>query len=94
MIVLQIEHKVSNYDEWKKAFESDPINRKKLGVCRYTISQPVDDLNYIIIELEFKEQKNAEDALIALRTLWGNVEGKLMFNPKTRITNIIETIEV
>jgi hypothetical protein len=30
MIVLQIEHKVADFSGWKKAFESDPIDRKKI----------------------------------------------------------------
>lgn len=34
MLILQIEHKVPNYEGWKKAFDSDPISRKKSGVKR------------------------------------------------------------
>lgn len=32
MPTLLIEHEVPNYDGWKKAFDSDPIDTKKLGV--------------------------------------------------------------
>lgn len=42
---LRIEHKVSTYDAWKKAFDSDPINRRRSGVKRYRIYQPVDEEN-------------------------------------------------
>ena len=28
MYILQIEHPVPNYEGWKKAFDSDPVNRK------------------------------------------------------------------
>jgi hypothetical protein len=31
MIIHQIEHKVPNCDGWKKAFDSDPIDRKNPG---------------------------------------------------------------
>ena len=48
MVILQIEHKVPDFEGWKKAFESDPINRKKAGVLRYQIFRPVDDPNYVI----------------------------------------------
>ena len=94
MVILQIEHKVPSYDGWKKVFESDPINRKKSGVRRYNILRPVDDPNYVIIDLEFDNLKNAEDTLAALRILWGKVEGTVMMNPQTRILNRVETAEI
>ena len=31
MLILQIEHKVPNYEGWKKAFDSDPDQPKKIG---------------------------------------------------------------
>lgn len=37
MIVLQLEHPVPNFDGWKKAFESDPVGRRRGGVVRYSI---------------------------------------------------------
>ncbi len=93
-IHLQIEHKVPNYEGWKKAFESDPIDRKKSGVLRYSIFRPVDDSNYVIIDLEFDSIKEAEETLATLRKLWTNVEGKIMMDPKTRILDRIETANV
>jgi hypothetical protein len=94
MTILQIEHNIPDYSIWKKAFENDPINRKKSGVIRYSILQPVDNAKYIIIDLEFNNVKNAEDTLSELQKLWGKVEGTLMMNPKTRILNKIESVEV
>jgi hypothetical protein len=93
-IHLQIEHKVPSFEGWKKAFESDPIGRKKAGVLRYKIFQPFDDPNYVIIDLEFDNLKHAEDTLAALRNLWTKVEGTIMINPQTRILNLIETADV
>ena len=93
MIILQIEHKVPSFDGWKKAFESDPINRKKSGVLRYRIFRPTDDPNYVIIDLEFDSLNEAEATLGALRNLWGKVEGTIMVNPQTRILNLVETME-
>ena len=43
MTTLRIEHKVPNFDGWKKAFDSDPIDRKKSGVNRYSIYRPADE---------------------------------------------------
>ena len=88
MTVLQIEHKISNYDGWKKAFDSDPIGRKKSGVKRYRIYRPVDDPNYIIVDLEFTDIEHAQMALQALKSLWSKVEGTIMFAPKTRMLDV------
>ena len=94
MIVLQIEHKIPNFDGWKKAFDSDPIDRKRSGVCRYSIFRPTNDPNYIIINLEFNELEKAESTLAALRNLWGKVEGKIMMDPQTRILDLVECTEI
>jgi hypothetical protein len=94
MIILQIEHKVPNFDGWKRAFESDPINRKKSGVRSYRVFRPVDDPNYVIIDLEFDNLKEAEDTLDSLRTLWEEVEGKVMMKPQTRILDLVEVTNV
>lgn len=93
MIILQIGHKVQTFDGWKKAFDSDPVNRKKSGVRRYRISQPIDDHNYVLIELEFENVNDAETTLSALRKLWPRVEGEVIFSPLTRILEVVETKE-
>ena len=93
-IHLQIEHKILGFDQWKKAFEADPINRKKAGVLRYKIFRPLNDPNYVIIDLEFRNLKEAEDTLASLRELWKDVEGKIMMNPDTRIIGLVEKAEV
>jgi hypothetical protein len=94
MVILQIEHKVPNFDGWKKTFESDPINRKKSGVRRYRIFRPIDNPNYVIIDLEFDNSEEAKETLVALRNLWGKVEGSIMMNPQTRILELVETTDV
>ena len=91
MVVLQIEHKVQNFDGWKKAFENDPIDRKKSGVQSYRIYRPSDYPNYVIIDLEFENLTAAQNTLAALRKLWTQVEGTVMFNPQTRILDLIES---
>ena len=93
MTILRIEHKVPNFDGWKKAFDSDPINRKQSGVRRYRIFRPIDDPTYVLIDLEFDNLINAESTLTALHKLWSNIEGSIIFSPQTRIFNIVETIK-
>jgi hypothetical protein len=93
MIILRIEHKVENFDGWKKVFDSDPINRKQSGVRRYRICRPTDDQNQVIVDLEFDGIDKAEAAFVALRKIWSRVEGKVMFNPQVRIVEIAESKE-
>lgn len=61
-----MEHKVPNYEGWKKAFDSDPINRIKAGVKKYQIYRLADDPGYVIIDLYFD---NAEDGRATLTAL-------------------------
>jgi hypothetical protein len=90
MIVLQIEHPVPDFNGWKKAFDNDPVNRKQSGVKRYKIFRQADNPNYVIIELEFDNLKQAEDMHAALQKLWNLVEGKVIMSPKARIIEFVE----
>jgi hypothetical protein len=93
MTVLQIEHRVPDFDGWKKAFESDPIDRKKSGVKSYRIYRPAGNKNYVVIDLVFATVSEAESALTALQKLWGKVEGTVMTGPQTRLLEIVESKE-
>jgi len=92
MYILRIEHPVPDYAGWKKAFDSDPAGRKKAGVRRYQILRPVDNPNYVMIDLEFDTMKAAEALLAAMRLIWGRVEGTIMSDPKARIVEAMETV--
>ncbi len=91
MYILRIEHPVPDFDGWKKVFDSDPVGRKKSGVRRYRVLRPIDDADYIMIDLEFDTASQAEALLAALRVLWGRVEGTIMMNPQARIVETVET---
>ncbi|MEP6951749.1 MAG: hypothetical protein ABI863_20825 [Ginsengibacter sp.] len=93
MIVLQIEHLVPDYNGWKKAFDSDPVNRKQSGVKRYRIFRQVDNSNFVILELEFDNLAEAGSMLGSLQKLWKQVEGKVMNGPQARIVEIVESKE-
>ncbi len=90
MTILRIEHRISGYDGWKKAFDSDPINRKKSGVKRYRIYRPADNENFVIIELDFENPEQAEAAQSALLNIFPNIEGKLIFEVQMRLLKIVE----
>jgi len=93
MYMLRIEHPVPNFDGWKKAFDSDPVGRVKMGVRRYQILRASDDPNYVMIDLEFDTASQAEALLAAMRVVWGRVEGTIMTNPQARIVEAVETRE-
>lgn len=94
MHVLQIEHPVFQYESWKQAFDSDPVNRKQSGVRRYRVLRPIADPHYVIVELEFDTVMEAEALLVALHGLWGRVEGTVMEKAKTRIVEALEVKDV
>jgi hypothetical protein len=94
MVILQIEHPVPNFDAWKKAFDSDPVNRKQSGVRCYRVLRPIDNPNYAIIELEFDSVNEAEGLLAAMHEVWGRVQGTIMENPRVRIVESVESKEL
>jgi hypothetical protein len=89
--ILQIEHSVPDYDAWKAAFDSDPIGRKNSGVRRYRVLRPVDDPNYVMIDLEFDNLDQADAAHASLRELWSRVD--VMRNPQSRIVDTADSAE-
>ena len=93
MYILRIEHPVVNFEGWKKAFDSDPVGREKMGVRRYRILRPIDDAKHVMIDLEFDSLGNAEALLAAMRVVWGRVTDDIILNPRARIVEILETRE-
>jgi quinol monooxygenase YgiN len=94
--LLQIEHPVSDFDIWKEAFDSFSDFRQQSGVRRYRVLQPIDDPNYVIIELEFDSPSEAEAFLAALRrNVWSSREAApaLRGEPQTRIVEVVEVKE-
>lgn len=93
MYVLRIEHPVPDFDGWKKAFDSDPLDRERSGVRRYRVLRPVDDPGYVMIDLEFDTAFEAEALLTALRGLWKRVEGEVIMDPQACVAEAVETRE-
>jgi hypothetical protein len=91
MYIVRIEHPIPDFDGWKRAFDSDPVGREQSGVRRYQILRPVDDQNYVMIDLEFDTLSQAEVFLTAMRAVWGRVEGTIIMSPKARIVAAVET---
>ncbi|MBZ0310205.1 MAG: hypothetical protein K8I82_29365 [Anaerolineae bacterium] len=91
MILLHIEHPIANFNTWKAAFDSDPVGRQQSGVRCYRILQPVDNPEYVIIDLEFDSLEKAEAFLAAMQQVWSRVGGTIMHSPQWRISEIVET---
>lgn len=89
MYVLRIEHPVGDFDAWDKAFHSDPIGREKSGVRSYRVLRATDNLNYVMIDLEFESLDKAKAAHTALLDLWSHVD--VIKNPQARTAEIVET---
>ena len=94
MHILQIEHRVNDFDTWKQAFDSDPVGRQQGGVLRYRILRPTDEPNHVIVDLEFDDSSEAEAFRSRLRELWSRVEGDLgLESRQARIVEVLETTE-
>lgn len=91
MVILHIEHKVASYVGWKKAFDADPVDRKKAGVRSYRIYRPLEDRDFVIIDLEFDTLAQAEATLATLRLMWQQIEGKIVSGPRARILDLAES---
>ena len=93
MITLRIEHEVVSFEGWKKAFDSDPIDRRKSGVKRYRIYQSMDDPKYVIIDLEFDNLTEAQTTQEALQNMMTKVVGTLIIGPSIKILREVESKE-
>jgi hypothetical protein len=92
MPVVQLEHAVKDFSMWKAAFDRDPIDRRALGVRRHRIVRPIDDPNYVVVELDFDTTEQAEACRAALDRLWASraAAPALLGTPQTRIVEAIE----
>jgi hypothetical protein len=95
MTILHVEHAISDFDVWKRAFDSDPVHREQSGVRRYRVFRPADDPNYILLDLEFDTVGEAQSFQVALEGLWesGRAAPALAGKPQVRILEAVESKE-
>ena len=86
---MRIEHPTSDFDAWKRAFDSDPVSRAQGGVRRYRVMRPYDDRSYAMIDLEFERAEQAQAFLVELRELWTRVD--VMRDPQAKVTELIDS---
>jgi hypothetical protein len=96
MHVLQIEHPIRDFHTWKAAFDRFSDKSQHSGVRRHQIFQPVDDTNYVVLDLEFESESEAEAYLGWLRReVWSSREASpaLAGGPQTRVVKVMESQE-
>jgi hypothetical protein len=89
MYVLNYWHTVSDYGEWKKMFDSDPLGREASGVRRLSIERPMDDESTVIGELEFDSLGEAETFAGRLQEVWSGPASSMVSNAGLRITEVL-----
>jgi hypothetical protein len=94
MYTLQIEHRVCDFDAWKKSFDNYNPFRVEGSVRRYRIFRSLDNPNYVMIDLDFERSSEANIFVEAMQQLWGRGEGKLIDRPQVRIVEALETHQV
>jgi hypothetical protein len=67
MPTLHIEHAVTDFDTWKTAFARFAEIRARSGVRGQRVQRPVDDPEYVVIDLTFDTVPEAEAFLRFLR---------------------------
>lgn len=90
MASVHIEHAIRDFDTWKAAFDRDPADRQGSGVQRYSIKRPLDDPNYVLIDLDFASEADAQAFLVTMRGIWTSPRSPHVGEPQARIMNIVE----
>ena len=88
MTTLHIEHRITDYDTWRVAFDRLAEARRRAGVIAGRVSRPVDDPKYIVVNLYFDTAQHATAFLDFLEThVWASVAAApaLDGRPKTAI---------
>ena len=94
MATLRIEHGIHDYDTWQKAFDGFAAARANAGVRGFAIRQPVDDANYLTLDLEFDSAQLAgEFARFLHERVWSSPESSpaLDGTPSTRILTLMRS---
>lgn len=92
MPTLHIEHAVTEFSIWTAAFERFVDARRSAGVRAEHIRRPVDDSQYVVVDLEFDTVEEAQGFLGFLTTaVWAVPENSpgLSGHP---VAKVLETV--
>ncbi len=88
MIILHIEHPITDFGTWAAAFARFAPAREQAGVRRQAIRRPVDDPQLVVVELGFDDAGAARSFEVFLRdTVWATPTNSpaLAGTPVTRL---------
>ncbi len=88
MPTLHIEHPITDFETWVEAFRRFDDMRRQAGVRSHRVQRPIDDLCYVLVDLEFDDVEAAESFRDFLETrVWATPESSPALNgtPRTRI---------
>lgn len=95
MVTLRIQHSVPNFEGWKRAFDSDPVDRKGSGVRGYRVHRSVEDPEFVLIDLDFDTAEQAHALLAKMQHIWSSGPGKdVMRDPSAWIVRTVETVQL
>jgi hypothetical protein len=88
MLTLHIEHPITDFDTWSRAFDRFAEARRRAGVQAQRVQRPVGDPRFVVIDLDFGARGEAEAFLRFLNVeVWGVPENApaLAGSPRTMI---------
>jgi hypothetical protein len=91
MTTLRIEHAITDYQLWRKAFDGFAEARAQAGVRSFAIRLPVDDPRYLMLDLEFDSAGQARTfADFLMQHVWSSAASSpgLAGPPQTRILDL------
>ena len=88
MATLHIEHAITDFDTWTRAFNGLADARRNAGVREQRVQRPVDDSKFVVIDLDFDSAEDANAFLNFLTVrVWASPESSpaLAGSPATMI---------
>jgi len=96
MITVRIEHPVKDFPTWQAAFDRDPVDRRGSGVRHYQVLRPLDDAEYVMIDLDFDTAEAAGGFLDRMQRVWASPQAApaLGGTPRTRIVRAVASADL
>ena len=94
MPTLQIQHPITDFDVWAKAFQRFADGRNQGGVRAQRVQRPVDDPNYVVIDIDFDSTDQAVGFRRFLGTQVGGNQEKAPALAGTPQTMILEPVSM
>jgi len=94
MTTLHIQHAITDFETWASAFSRFGEARRQAGVRSQLVRRPVDDPNYVVIDLDFDTSGEATKFQRFLEAqVWANPENApaLAGSPETMILESVTT---